>query len=51
MIAAFLIGSRNSIEIAKQKLDNYYTARTTVSDLYSNRDPLDKTMKKSAEAM
>lgn len=36
----FILGSKMSLEKAKQKLDMYYTIRRLVPELFANRDPL-----------
>ncbi|XP_055372603.1 retinol-binding protein pinta-like [Condylostylus longicornis] len=41
-LIAFLRGCKNSIERAKEKLDAYYTYRTTAPEFYAIRDPFDK---------
>jgi len=41
-LIAFLRGCKNSMERAKEKLDAYYTYRTTASEFYATRDPFDK---------
>lgn len=41
-LIAFLRGCKNSIERAKEKLDAYYTYRTSSPEFYASRDPFDK---------
>lgn len=36
----FIISAKLSLELAKQKLDMYYTVRHLVPELFTNRDPL-----------
>uniref|UniRef100_A0A1B6E704 CRAL-TRIO domain-containing protein n=1 Tax=Clastoptera arizonana TaxID=38151 RepID=A0A1B6E704_9HEMI len=50
-IAAFILGSKNNLELAKKKIDSYYTVRTTIPELFTKRDPQDNAFKESAESL
>ncbi|XP_046384866.1 uncharacterized protein LOC124155192 [Ischnura elegans] len=39
-LVAFLRGCKYSLERTKEKLDFYYTIRSTVGDFFNNRDPM-----------
>ncbi|XP_071443192.1 retinol-binding protein pinta-like [Hetaerina americana] len=39
-LIAFLRGCKNSLERTKEKLDFYYTARSTLGEYFTNRDPM-----------
>uniref|UniRef100_A0A1B6CKR0 CRAL/TRIO N-terminal domain-containing protein n=1 Tax=Clastoptera arizonana TaxID=38151 RepID=A0A1B6CKR0_9HEMI len=39
MLGAFITSGKNSLEIAKQKIDMYLTNRLSCPELYGNRDP------------
>ena len=43
-LVTFLRGSKYSLEKAKQKLDMFYTLRTHIPELLSDRDPLNEKM-------
>ncbi|XP_054270108.1 alpha-tocopherol transfer protein-like [Macrosteles quadrilineatus] len=45
----FLVHSKNSLERAKSKLDQYYCGRVTMADMFSDRDPLDPKIKSIAK--
>lgn len=38
-LLCFLRGTKFSLERAKEKIDLYYTARTLIPEVFSNRDP------------
>ncbi|XP_044738954.1 retinol-binding protein pinta-like [Chrysoperla carnea] len=40
LLPIFLRGCKNDLERAKKKLDNFFTARTTVTEFFADRDPL-----------
>lgn len=50
-LGGFIVGSKNSLQRAKQLLDNYFTNRNAVPEFYSNRDPLNEEIQKSVEAV
>lgn len=49
VLEKFLIHSKNSLERAKGKLESYYSARSTVPDMFQDRDPLDPAIRDIAK--
>jgi len=49
MLATYIIACKNSIEKAKQKIDNYYTVRGQMPDLFSERDPTSQRIRESSD--
>lgn len=49
VLEKFLIHSKNSLERAKGKLESYYSARSTVPDMFQDRDPLDPAIREIAK--
>lgn len=47
VLGSFLVGSKNSIEIAKMKLDMYYSERRRYADIYGDCDPTGHELVKS----
>lgn len=42
LLASFLLRGKNSIEKTKKIIDNYYTARAIMPDIFEDRDPCQK---------
>uniref|UniRef100_A0A1B6JMR4 CRAL-TRIO domain-containing protein n=1 Tax=Homalodisca liturata TaxID=320908 RepID=A0A1B6JMR4_9HEMI len=49
MLKAYMIGCKNRMEQVKQRLDNYYTVRKVMPDIFEERDPLTHLMKECNE--
>ncbi|KAL1462261.1 hypothetical protein WDU94_014110 [Cyamophila willieti] len=47
VLASFIVGSKNSMEIAKMKLDMFYSLRRGVPDIYNHCDPTSNQLVKS----
>lgn len=47
----FLFGCKNSLEATKLKLEQYYTARTTIPEYFDNRDPLDEELREALKTV
>ncbi|XP_075227019.1 alpha-tocopherol transfer protein-like [Lycorma delicatula] len=47
----FLFGCKNSLEGAKLKLEQYYTARATMPEYFANRDPLDEELREALKTV
>ncbi|XP_022203908.2 alpha-tocopherol transfer protein [Nilaparvata lugens] len=39
LLESFLFNCKNSLEVAKTKLENYYTVRVTIPEFFKDRDP------------
>ncbi|XP_052871525.1 retinol-binding protein pinta-like, partial [Anopheles cruzii] len=48
-LMTFLRGSKHSLERAKEKLDMYYSVRTSMPELMRNRDPEEAKIKELIE--
>lgn len=47
----FLFGCKNSLEAAKLKLDQYYTARATMPEYFAERDPYNEELKEALKTV
>lgn len=47
----FLNGCKNNAEIAKIKLDNFYSRRHDYPEFFSNRDPRNEEIKRSVSSL
>lgn len=46
-LANFLYHRKNSLEVTKEKLELFYTARAAIPDIFSNYDPCSSNFAKS----
>ncbi|XP_015513791.1 alpha-tocopherol transfer protein [Neodiprion lecontei] len=47
----FLLGSKLSLELAKQKLDTYYTIRGLIPEFFADRDPISRPLTRVHDIM
>ncbi|KAJ8687646.1 hypothetical protein QAD02_023440 [Eretmocerus hayati] len=47
----FIVSSKHSLELAKQRIDMYYTTKKLVPEILTNRDPFAKQLKKISQFM
>lgn len=45
-LLTFLRGSKHDLEMAKAKIEMFYTCRTAMPEIMTNRDPLDPNLRK-----
>lgn len=51
VLASFIVGCKNSIEIAKEKIDKFFSEKRLFPTLYGNLDPLSDDLRQSQETV